>query len=52
MMGAYRKDTDALLDEAIALNARMVDFLSQEVGSQVDIPTAATQMSGLFAGEN
>ena len=52
MMGAYRKGTDALLDEAIALTPKMVDFLSQEVGSHVDIATAASAMSGLVAGEN
>ena len=52
MMGAYRKGTDPLLDEAIALNSRMVGFLSQEVGSHVDISAAALQMRELVSGED
>ena len=49
MMGAYRPGTNKLLDEAIALHPRMVEFLSQGTRDQVTLSQAADQMQELLA---
>lgn len=49
MMGAYRQGTDPLLDEAIARQPRMSDFLAQGTGECVDMTTATIQLSHLFS---
>ena len=51
MMGAYRQGTDPVLDEAIALQPKMVQFLSQGTREHIDIASAFASMNALVAGE-
>ena len=52
MMGAYRRGTDPFLDEAINLQPRMSQFLTQARGERVDMADAAEQLAELFVRDS
>lgn len=47
-VGAYRQGADAVLDEAVAMRARLEDYVSQNRVEAVDFARAREQLFGLF----
>ncbi len=47
-VGAYSAGSDPVLDEAIALNTRIEDFLQQDIRECATISESMTQLSSLF----
>ena len=49
-VGAYQAGADALLDEAIARQSTLLDFLRQDLRQGVDFATSVGGLEALFAG--
>ena len=49
-VGAYQAGADPLLDEAIASQPRLLDFLRQDLREGVDYATSVAGLDALFAG--
>ena len=51
-VGAYQAGADPLLDEAIARQPQLLDFLRQDLREGVDYDASVAALDGLFAGGN
>jgi flagellum-specific ATP synthase len=47
-LGAYRRGSDALVDESIAYNSALEDFLRQDRNERSDLDTGYAQLTGIL----